>query len=127
MKKRLAFTLVAIGTIFVQTFAQTQTAPEPIDHRYSFSWSDPNPPGTVVQWNVNINNPTTGWARVFVSRTLTVDCQTLLNGAPAGTYSLNTQAISALGDTSEPGTNLWVSWPGGNGKVKPGHGNKVSK
>lgn len=107
------------------TLAQTATAPVPIDWRYALSWSDPNAAGQVASWIVYATN--TASVRSYATRALNADLQPLLNGAPAGIYTLYTTPISQLGAEGDPGDMLQVSWPGGNGKLRGGTQPRVGK
>lgn len=121
MKKHILTTIIAISTTIL-ILAQTATVPKPADWRFSYSWEDPNPVGTVTMWNVYASNN----AAVRMTRTTarTVKLQALLDGAPLGVYAFFTTAETALGDVSAAGTNTYVRWLG---KVNPGHGGNVEK
>jgi hypothetical protein len=105
--------------------AQTALSPTPIDWRYRFDWDDPNAVGLVASWTIYASN-NVAW-RSTTTRNLTVDLSTLLNGTPAGTYALFGVPVSQLGDIGEAGTNLFVAWPGGNGKLKGPVNSRVGK
>lgn len=115
--KRIAACLLAISALVA--VAQTFPTPQPVDWRYRFQWEDPNPAGTVTNWTVYASNfVAVGWTpivRTVQTRTLAIDYQPLLSGAPAGTYAIFVIPVSALGDIGEPSTNHFVLWPGGNG------------
>ncbi len=118
-------TLAAAALTAVMLLAQTTTQPQPIDFRYSLSWTDPNAAGQVATWIVHATNMTQ--VRSMGSPATTVALGPMFNGAPAGTYTLYTTAVSATGLEGDPGDTLLVSWPGGNGKPKGGHGLTVFK
>lgn len=124
MKKTiLAFAAVGAAALL----AQSLTTPQPIDWRYQFQWDDPNPVGIVSSWTVYVSNTTSQATRTTSTRILSADAGALLSGQPAGTYALFNVAVSQLGDTSDASTNLYVSWPGGSGKVQPGRNERVNK
>lgn len=117
--------LIAACLFIAAALAQTALAPTPIDWRYSFFWDDLNPPGAVANWTVYASNNVA--VRISQTRTTSLPLQPLLNGAPAGTYALFVSAFSNLGDVSDPSTNLFVSWPGGNGRIKGGGNPRVNR
>lgn len=120
MKKSLITLLACAGAAIV--FAQTAAASTNIDWRYKLTWTDPNPAGTVASWTTTASNVvTTAIARNVSTATPNVGYTTLLSGLPAGTYAIYNVATSALGDISTPSTNHYVVWPGGTGKINPGH------
>lgn len=124
--KRIKLLLVALGSVAI-VFAQTFTSPIKTDWRYSHSWEDPNPPGVVVSWNVYASNAPSN-VRIMQAFNMTkIDIKTVLNGAPAGVYALFNTAVSALGDVSVASTNLYIQWPGGDGKIAPGRGLGANK
>lgn len=123
MKKTLFILFgVAAGVCLL---AQTITNPQPVDWRFRISWEDPNPAGAVASWTVYASNSIA--VRMAQTRGTTLDLQPLLNGASAGTYAIFNIANSALGDTSEPSTNLFVRWPGGSGRLRGGQSIKAEK
>lgn len=99
----------------------------PIDWRYSLSWTNPNAPGTVQFWTVYATNTTATHQTSVSGASTSVDLAPLLNGSPAGVYTLYTTATSVLGGESDPGELLLVNWPGGNGKPLGGRGLGVRK
>lgn len=120
MKRTLIAILVSLTVI-----AQTAIQPQPIDWRYRLEWDDPNSPGLVSSWTIYASNNIV--VRSTTTRSLTIDLQPLLNGAPAGTYALFGVPISQLGAVGEAGTNLFVVWPGGNGRLRGPINNRVGK
>ena len=116
IKTLILFTLVTLT-------AQTTTfGPTAVDFRYAITWTDPNPPGQVASWMVYATNSMS--SRSVGSSGTTAPVVALLNGAPAGTYTCYTTAISPTGAEGDPGDKLLVVWPGGNGK--PHGGNNLS-
>lgn len=118
--RKLLISLLAVAAITAQT---TTTGPVPIDYRYNLTWTDPNPAGLVQSWLVYATNSV--GSHSIASRTNTVPVLNVLNGQPAGTYSLYTTAIGVTGVEGDPGDQLLVIWPGGNGKPNGGHGPHV--
>lgn len=118
-KSTIAIILIATTALIL---AQSASSPKPADWRYSYSWEDPNPAGTVAMWNVYASNN----AAVRMTRTTvrSVKLQSLLDGAPLGVYAFFTTAETALLDVSSPSTNTYVKYVG---KVNPGHGGNVDK
>lgn len=110
---------IALLILTVGIFAQSQSSPKKIDWRYTLTWDNPNTM-VVTNWTVYASNTVGVAVRMSQTRTLNMDLKALLNGAPAGTYALFATATSDLGDISEFSTNIYVWWPGGDGKVKPG-------
>lgn len=131
VRKRFMKKLILAPLIIVAVaIAQTVSSPTPIDWRYRFDWDDPNAAGLVASWTIYASNNIAGGipaVRTTASRSLTVDLQPLLNGAPAGVYALFGVPVSQLGDIGEAGTNLFVSWPGGNGRLKGPVNTRVGK
>ena len=119
--KHLKLLLAALGSIAI-VFAQTFTSPVKVDWRYKFSWEDPNPPGSAVSWNIYASNSPANVRIMQVSNMTTIELKTVLNGAPAGIYAVFNTAVSDLGDVSTQSTNIYVRWPGGDGKISPGRG-----
>lgn len=118
--------ILSILALFsAMALAQTFTSPTPIDWRYRMDWDDPNGTGLVASWTIYASNNVA--VRSTSSRSLTVDLQPLLNGAPQGVYALFGVPVSQLGDIGEAGTNLFVSWPGGNGRLKGPVNTRVGK
>lgn len=121
-------TLTAFVVAAVATLAQTATAPVPIDWRYALSWTDPNAAGQVASWTIYATNQTTVRSMATSAAGLNgTSLQPLLNGAPAGIYTLYTTPISQLGAEGDPGDTIQVSWPGGNGKLRGGTLPRVGK
>lgn len=114
MRKRLIILALAV----VAVAAQVAAPPIPVDFRYTLTWTDPNPPGAAIAWLVHATNT----ASIRSAGTMTTNCAiaTLLNGAPAGTYTVYTTAVSALGVEGDPGDIITLTWPGGNGKLRGG-------
>ncbi len=121
MKKWIAISLLVV----VGVLAQTAFSPIPIDWRYRITWDDPNTAGLVSSWTIYASNNIA--VRSTTTRSLSVDLQPLLNGTPAGTYAVFGVPVSQLGDTGEAGTNIFVIWPGGNGKIRGPVNVKVGK
>lgn len=119
--KKLKLLLAIIGSIAI-AFAQTFTSPIKTDWRFTHSWEDPNAPGIVVSWNIYASNSPSNVRIMQVFGATKIDIKTVLNGAPVGVYALFNTAVSALGDVSVQSTNLYVHWPGGDGKISPGRG-----
>jgi hypothetical protein len=112
MRKLIA--LISVAAMAVVVFGQTAL---PVDWRFRLYWDDPNPAGTVAGWIVYATNSAIGQISV-PSPSNSIAFPDILTGRPAGTYTFYTTAISSLGDQSDPGTQLSVVWPGGNGKLK---------
>lgn len=111
--------LLLVAIIGTALFAQTPTTPIQVDWRFRLYWENPNPPGSVANWIVYSMNTTTG-LRSIGSSTTNLVLLTLLNGQPAGVYTLYTTAVSTLGVEGDRGEQISVYWPGGNGKLKGG-------
>lgn len=114
MRKLIA--LISVAAMAVVVFGQTVL---PVDWRFRLYWDDPNPAGTVAGWIVYATNSAIGQISV-PSPSNSIAIPDILTGRPSGTYTFYTTAISSLGDQSDPGTQLSVVWPGGNGKLKGG-------
>lgn len=110
--------IIALLTIVV-AIAQTVLVPVHVDWRYKVSWDDVNPAGSVARWIVYATNSVMGMRSISASTT-NASVQLLLNGMPAGTYTIYTTAISALGAESDPGAQCAAIWPGGDGKLRGG-------
>lgn len=113
--------LMIIALSLVPVLAQSgSTNAVPVDWRYYLMWDNPNGTnGVVSTWKIYATNSASG-VRLATSSTTKVDILLVLNGAPAGAYRMYTTPISSLGDEGLPGTDYWVLWPGGNGKLKGG-------
>lgn len=115
MKPYLLASLATAGLL-----AQTALTPVKVDWRYDFVWSDPNPPSDVDHWTVYASNSPSNVRIMQAYQTTSVSIRALLLNAPAGAYALFNTATSTTDDISDPSTNLWIRWPGGDGKIKPG-------
>lgn len=113
MKIKVLSVLVSVAVFAV---AQTVFVPQRIDWRYRLTWEDPNPPGLVSSWIIYASNNVA--VRSASTRSMVVDLQPLLNGAPAGAYALFGVPVSTEGDIGDAGTNHFVLWPGGNGHIR---------
>lgn len=121
MNRLLALALTATA-LLAQTII---TGPFSTNWKSRLYWSDPNAPGTVTGWLVYATNST--GLHSMPSSTTNCDILPLLNGLPAGIYTLYTTAIDSLGDEGDPGDQCLVVWPGGNGKAKGGTSDRVGR
>jgi hypothetical protein len=111
---------ILIFFALVTLTAQTTTfGPTSVDFRYKITWTDPNPAGMVVSWLVYATNMV--GSHTISTPTNIIGAATLLNGLPAGYYTVYANAVSALGAESDTGDKLIVQWPGGDGKPHGGH------
>lgn len=115
MKKTIIIPALAIlGAILV--LAQTMQSPQPVDWRYRIIWTDTNAASLVASYNTYASN-SVGGLRSLNQLGPSANVISLLNGAPAGTWTIWVSAVSVTGDEGSPSTNLYIIWPGGNGKL----------
>jgi hypothetical protein len=104
-------TLLALIAFAPATYSQTAASPFPVDFRHTLQWDDPNDPGFVGLFKVYVGTTNrTNTVSPFVAM------DTLMLGMPKGTYALSAVAVSTNGTESVQSTNIFVTWPGGNGR-----------
>jgi hypothetical protein len=103
--------LLALIALAPAAYSQTAASPFPVDFRHTLQWDDPNDPGFVGLFKVYVGTTNrTNTVSPFVAM------DTLMLGMPKGTYALSAVAVSTNGTESVQSTNIFVTWPGGNGR-----------
>jgi hypothetical protein len=102
---------VALLVCLAPAYSQTAANPVPVDFRFTLAWDNPNEEGVVGLFKIYV-----GTTNVTNTVTPFVAMDTLMYGMPKGTYALSAVAVSTTGAESLQSTNIFVIWPGGNGR-----------